>query len=68
MYDIILLVLIINLDMAPVTSGCAYAQPINQLFNDELIAVQIIYFWMLIRGISHGFDGTQDSLVIALNF
>ena len=41
--------------------------PINQLFNYESIAVQLI-FWMSIRGISHGFNGTQDCLVMARNF
>ena len=40
---------------------------INQLLNDESFAVQII-FGMLIREISHGFDGTHDSLVMARNF
>ena len=41
--------------------------PINELFNYESIAVQII-FWMFIRGISHGFNETQDYLVMARNF
>ena len=35
------------------------ATPINQLLNDDSIAVKII-FLMFIRQISHGFDGTQD--------
>ena len=35
--------------------------PINQLFNDESIAVQIIFLDVYsIRGTSHGFNGTQD--------
>ena len=33
--------------------------PINKLFNDASIAVKF-YFLMFIRGISHGFYGTQD--------
>ena len=33
--------------------------PINQPFDDESMAEHIL-FWMLIRGISHGFDGTHD--------
>ena len=32
--------------------------PINQFFNDEL--QYKLYFLMFIRGISHGFNGTQD--------
>ena len=35
--------------------------PINQLFNDESIAVKMIFLDVyIIREISHRFNGTQD--------
>ena len=40
--------------------------PINQLFNYESIGYKFD-FWMFIRGISHGFNGTHDKLVMARN-
>ena len=51
---------------APTRKVVRMLAPINQLFNDESIAVQID-FWMFIRGISHGFNGTHDKLVMARN-
>ena len=41
--------------------------PINQLLMMNPLQYKV-YFWMFIRGISHGFNGTQDSLVMAQNF
>ena len=34
--------------------------PINQLFNDESIAVQIIFFWILYVELAMDSIGTQD--------
>ena len=40
--------------------------PINQFFNDNPLQYKFD-FWMFIRGISHGFNGTHDKLVMARN-
>ena len=41
--------------------------PINQLLMMNPLQYKL-YFWMFIRGISYGFKGTQDYMVIAQNF
>ena len=40
---------------------------INQLLNDEFIALKMI-FWTFICGVIHGFDGTQQLFVMARHF
>ena len=44
---------------APARMAVRTPAPINQLFNDETIAVHILLLDIL-RGIRHGFDRTQD--------
>ena len=41
--------------------------PINQLLMMHSLQYKL-YFWMFIRGISHGFKGTHDYLVVDQNF